>query len=218
MRTSLFLSLLFIVAVGEGAQSCGAKHKGNDAATQVNANNGTQSTPPPTPAGTPSAVELKVLAEGQYGKADQAFVAVVRDPKTYAALAELAGELPKIDAGQFETHAVVAAFLGYRNTGGYAVSVTAQAGNVLRVAEKSPPKDAILAQVITNPFVIVAVPVGEQASVWLELDDNWNRGMRAYEVVEGEFTMSGGIAGMWKSSDWEETCAYQGWRAFRPSF
>src|SRR5437667_9826276 len=42
--------------------------------------------------------EIKVLAEGFHSSINDAFIAVVRDGETYAALEKLAGSLPKLDA------------------------------------------------------------------------------------------------------------------------
>jgi hypothetical protein len=66
---------------------------------------------------------------------------------------------PPVD---FAKETVVAVFLGMRNTGGYSVQIVAverqPGGAVVRYRERRPAPDAITAQVITYPFVIVAVP------------------------------------------------------------
>jgi hypothetical protein len=58
---------------------------------------------------------------------------------------------------------VVAVFLGSRNTGGYAVDVVSvgrEASGVVmvRYRERTPPRGAVTAQVITAPYVIIAIP------------------------------------------------------------
>ena len=62
----------------------------------------------------------------------------------------------------FSREMVVGVFLGSRPTPGYGVTIVSasEEGNVLRVRyrETSPPPDAILAQVITFPYQIVAIP------------------------------------------------------------
>lgn len=194
---------LLIVALGgaAGAQSCGeARRAGKFDAAPANAGGGASQPeaksagPTVTPEPEAAPADLRVLAEGQQGKADRAFVAVVRDPESYAALGGLAGKLPQINAELFKSHAVVAAFLGYRESGGYGVTLTRTGGGALRVVEKSPPKGAYTTAVITNPFLIVAAPEDEQSPVWLELTDAWAGGS-LFQVVEGEFTMNGGLAG-----------------------
>jgi len=77
---------------------------------------------------------------------------------------------PAVD---FSRESVVAVFLGPRNTAGYAVEVVAVshtvAGDVvIRYREQSPPTDAVTAQVLTFPFVIVAIP-GKPSDVRFEL-------------------------------------------------
>jgi hypothetical protein len=65
-------------------------------------------------------------------------------------------------AVDFSKEMVVGVFLGSRPTPGYGVTIVSasEEGNVLRVRyrETSPPPDAILAQVITFPYQIVAIP------------------------------------------------------------
>jgi hypothetical protein len=138
--------------------------------------------------------ELKVLAEGSHSAITNPFVAVVRDAHTYAALVKLDGNLPKLDADFFETNAVVAAFLGERNTGGYSVEIGRDASGI-RVQEKKPGKDMMVTQVITAPFKIISVEGVSKSPVLLTLDDAWHTGMTPFRVNTGRFTMVGGIAG-----------------------
>lgn len=193
---NLLLGLLLSLTFAAAQQSaCGASREANSQGRPGAANRQESPTPSPSPSEVGQAGGFRILAEGQHGKADQAFVAVVRDAESYGKLRELAGELPEVSAELFEASAVVAAFLGQRNTGGYSVSVTPSGGNVLRIAEKRPPQGAMSAQVITNPFVVVSVSEGDGAALLLEVDDNWKRRLTSYKVAEGEFTMSGGIMG-----------------------
>ena len=220
---SLALSLAALLACSAGAQSCGLSGNGGAlnaaaAATAGNRDGGAAPTPQPTPADEEPAAGLEVLAVGTNARADQPFVAVVRDTETYAALRELAGELPAVDAGSFKSRAVVAAFLGYRTTGGYSVSITAGPGGVLRVEEVAPPAGAVTAQVITNPFKVVSVEEAEQTPVSLEVGDRWKEWERSYEVAEGDFTASGGIAGRgetFRVRGWIGTSAQGRLRTFR---
>lgn len=68
-------------------------------------------------------------------------------------------ERPTID---FDREMVVGVFLGTRPTAGYGVEITGieeQDGvRVVRYRETIPPRDAITAQVLTSPFVLVTIP------------------------------------------------------------
>jgi len=65
---------------------------------------------------------------------------------------------PPVDFG---SSMVMGVFLGARNTGGYAVEITAveqdATGVVVRYTEAKPGRGAMLAQVITSPFHLVSV-------------------------------------------------------------
>lgn len=145
----------------------------------------------------PKPGELKVLAEGSQSAITNSFVAVVRDAETYEALVKLDGNLPKLDGEFFQSNAVIAAFLGERNTGGYSVEINRDGAGGIRVSEKKPGKDMMVTQMITAPFKIVAVEGVSNSPVWLALDDNaWRRRMTLFRVTTAKFTMVGGIAGI----------------------
>jgi protease stability complex PrcB-like protein len=69
----------------------------------------------------------------------------------------------------FSKEMVVGVFLGSRPTPGYGVTIVSatEQGSVLavRYRETSPPSDAILAQVITFPYQIVAIPKSSATDV-----------------------------------------------------
>jgi PrcB C-terminal len=75
-------------------------------------------------------------------------------------------------AVDFSKEMVVGVFLGSRPTPGYGVAIMSatEQGNVLNVRyrETSPPSDAILAQVITFPYQIVAIPKSAVTEVRFE--------------------------------------------------
>jgi len=75
-------------------------------------------------------------------------------------------------AVDFSKEMVVGVFLGSRPTPGYAITIVSavEEGNALRVRyrEASPPTDAILAQVITFPYQIVAIPKSAATDVKFE--------------------------------------------------
>ena len=146
------------------------------------------------PLGGREATVSEVVAEGQYSGVSGAFVAVVRDAGTYAALRGVVGELPKRSAEFFESNAIVAAFLGMRPTKGYGVMVSSLAGGVLRISEATPSGGAKSPGVPPSPFKVVSVQMNDGANLDLEVDDAW-KAMRPYRVSEGEFASRGGIVG-----------------------
>src|SRR6266516_7743989 len=137
--------------------------------------------------------DIKVLAEGSHSEVTSPFLAVVRDEQVYARLRKLATGLPELQEEFFKRQAVIAAFMGERNTGGYSVEITRSADDSIHLAAMSPPKDAMVTQVITTPFKLVAVPTNRSLS--LEADNNWQKAMRLYHITSGRFSISGGFAG-----------------------
>ncbi len=139
---------------------------------------------------------FKELAAGAYGPLRQPFVLVARDAATYAALRTLVKDLPDESADFFKTHAVVAAFLGERRSGGYTVEITQTARGRLSIAEHAPPKDAIVTMALTAPFRVAALPVEPDDALDLTLAAAWQKNLRPYRLTEGELTVSGGFAGI----------------------
>jgi len=143
--------------------------------------------------------EVKELAAGGYSSVRESFIVVARDAQTYASLRGLQGKLPELGADFFKSHAVVAAFLGQRRSGGYAVQITrgetGGGGVLLRISEKSPAKDAFSTMALTSAFQIVSVAVREESPLALAPDATWQEAARPYKVDAGEFTRMGGFAG-----------------------
>jgi hypothetical protein len=147
----------------------------------------------------PARSQMKVLAEGLHSAIANPFVAVVRDSGTYQELRRLEGSLPKLDVDFFETNVVVGAFLGERNTGGYAVKITEEVSGQIHVAEKKPGKGVMVPQMITAPFKIVAINNSPNSRVSLSLDEAWQKRAQSYLVTRGSFGFSGGFAGSGKT-------------------
>lgn len=185
-----------------GASACTLEtHKGANKSEQSKS---TTRTPKPAPDGedqleTKASGETKELAAGGYSSVKESFIIVARDAETYAALRQLNEKLPELDADFFKSNAVVAAFLGQRRSGGYGVRIT-YAGAIIRIAENSPPKDAMVTMALTAPFQIVSVTVEEESPLVLELDATWQAASRPYKVNAGEFTRTGGFAGRSETS------------------
>lgn len=211
-RTGLQFRLLLAPALAlacsaASAQGCAARRGGvaqtaGDAQTQ---------TPTPKPPATPTPAagqgatnqetmkdggEIDVIETGSQSRVAQAFVAVARDAETYAAIRRLHEKLPELRPEFFAKNAVVAAFLGRRNTGGYAVEIARDADGALRVSEAAPPKDAITTMALTAPYRVVSFQHWPEQPVRLQLGEAWRQQARPYRVREGEFTMMGGFAGV----------------------
>lgn len=204
LRTGVLITLLPLIINGANVAACDATQskKATTNATsspQPRNNKAASNSNAETPRGVEKAVnnDLKVLAEGGYSRVADTLLIVARDADTYAALrADAAPNLPELNADFFKSNAVIAAFLGTRRTGGYAVEISRGVNGVVRVSAISPEAGGMSAQVITSPFRIVAVPLTDaNASLSLDVGDAWKSMMRPYRVTDGDFTMSGGIAG-----------------------
>ncbi len=182
--------MLSTFALSSGASGCHAKE---NAALPPNS-------------GTPTNA-LKVLAEGFHSAITNPFFSVVRDTETYAELTKLDGSLPKLDSDFFKSHAVIAAYLGTRNTGGYSIEIflegmTTYAGQtktepkvLIRIAEKTPGKGVMVPQMITSPFKVVSFEVNATDNLIVAPDYTWQKNMRRYRIAGGTFKTSGGFAG-----------------------
>lgn len=150
--------------------------------------------PMPKPPIDVAKLDYKVLAEGQQSKVETPFVFVARNAETYAEMRGLVEGLPESSTIDFNKTAVVAAFAGMKNTGGYSVAVR-QSANKAIIELKSPPKGSMTAQVITFPFQVVLVPVDESQALNIETTSIWTNAIKNYRVTKGEFSYSGGFAG-----------------------
>lgn len=139
--------------------------------------------------------DLKVIAEGSVSLVKTSFVGVFRDAETYAALRAQATNLPDLKPDFFNSNIVVAAFLGERNTGGYSLVITQEPSGQIRVAEKAPRKDAIVTQMITSPFKLVAITTNGTPPLQLSFDERFRQNGQLYRISNGSFSSSGGFAG-----------------------
>lgn len=182
----LSLKLMTVVVLASfvfsGALPLGCRSNSRDNKNMVSTNND-------------SSGDLKVLAEGSVSPIKTSFVGVFRDAETYAALRAQAVNLPDLKADFFKSNLLIAAFLGERNTGGYSVIITQEPSGKIRIAEKAPPKDAIVAQMMTSPFKLVSMPTSGTPAVQLSLDARFNQRAQLYRINNGSFTVSGGFAG-----------------------
>lgn len=140
--------------------------------------------------------EIKVLAEGSYGKAEQPFLFVARDAETYAQIKNMIENLPPASEIDFAKQAVIAAFAGTKNTGGYSVEIK-KSGEKISISVNSPPPDAMVTEALTMPYKIVVVEAAN--SLNLDISENWKKAAQNYKVTSGDFEYSGGIAGRRKA-------------------
>lgn len=145
---------------------------------------------------------VKILAENQYSKVETPFIFIARSAETYAPLQKLAESLPPASEIDFTKSAVVAAFAGTKNTGGYSVSIKNAAGKI-SISVVNPPKDAMLAQVLTAPSSVALVPLGENDALDLNVANEWKNAAQNYKITSASFTESGGFAGIQKNFDAE---------------
>ncbi|MBD0327107.1 MAG: protease complex subunit PrcB family protein [Pyrinomonadaceae bacterium] len=196
MRSIVLVALLSLALNGAGPAGCETR-QGNGAQNVKKSGNNNVPATPTHESETNKDVDnnLKVLAEGGQSGVDDAFVAVARDVQTYEALREMASQLPEVNADSFGTNAVVAAFLGRRNTGGYGVQVIRAGDGAIRLAESRPPKGAVVTQSLTTPFKVVSVPISDVQPLSLEMEGEWKTMTRPYSVATATFTVTGGFAG-----------------------
>ncbi len=91
---------------------------------------------------------------------------VITDPKDWAELWKRVHRgkipIPEVPTIDFNKNMVLAVFMGQKPTSGYAIQITEISRTngevVVKVKEVTPPKGAILLQVLTQPFHIVVVP------------------------------------------------------------
>ena len=152
----------------------------------------------------PTDGNIKVIAEDAYGTIETPFVFVARSKETYVQLQMLIENLPPASEINFSKMAVIAAFAGTKNTGGYSVSIR-QTMNKIMVEVIEPPKDAMTTDALTMPFQVALVPIEEEKSLPLEVSANWKSAEQTYKITSGEFESSGGFAGMLKKFSAEGT-------------
>ncbi|MGI8494249.1 MAG: protease complex subunit PrcB family protein [Pyrinomonadaceae bacterium] len=141
-----------------------------------------------------TAKDIKILASGSYSKVETPFVLVARDAETYALIRGLVEDLPPSSTVDFNQTAVVAAFAGEKNTGGYSVAIRSNDERVTIELIK-PQKGDMTTQVITTPFQVAAIPLDDSQNLPLEIPMEWTNRIKSYRITKGEFESSGGIAG-----------------------
>ena len=155
------------------------------------------------PKAEPTGDNVKIIAEGFYESLDAPFVFAARSLEAYAQLQKIvAQKLPPASEIDFTKSAIVAAFAGTKNTGGYSVSVVKTADKIT-IGLIEPPKDAITTDALTTPFAVALVSMEAEETLPIEVSENWKKTMQTYRVVVGKFESSGGIAGRLRKFDAE---------------
>jgi hypothetical protein len=196
--------LLLLAALGLSLAGCVS---GQTDKRRTNKNTKPKNTKPMNekPKAEPTAENVKIVAEGVYESLDVPFIFVARSLETYAQLQKIvAQKLPPASEIDFAKSAIVAAFAGTKNTGGYSVSVV-KTGGKITIGLNEPPKDAMTTDALTTPFAVALVSVEGEEALPVEVSENWKNAMQTFRVVSGEFESSGGFAGLLKKFNAEGT-------------
>lgn len=158
----------------------------------------------------PAMEDYKILAEGSNAKIEKPFIFIARDAETYAHLQRLVEDLPPPAEIDFNQTAVVAAFAGMKNTGGYTVKI-GRSGERSKVELLSPPPDAMVTEALTAPFKVALVPVEAEKPLMLDVSGNWSAAMQTYKIASSEFEYAGGFRPVMKKFAAEGTINF--WQA-----
>ena len=108
-------------------------------------------------------VNLRTVSSGSYSEAPQRAAVAAFDDETFRKTWTTMigdGEMPHVD---FSREAAVFLFAGMRNTGGYSVeprsAIVEGETLIIDAGIKGPPRDAMVTQVITSPYAVIAVDV-----------------------------------------------------------
>ncbi|MCS6874007.1 MAG: protease complex subunit PrcB family protein [Pyrinomonadaceae bacterium] len=140
-------------------------------------------------------MNFRILHESNHCGIENPFFFVARDEKTLTLL-----PLKVDETVDFSKEAVVAVFAGTKPTPGYKIEIKAF-DNTVSTKIISPPKDAILAQVLTSPCKIIAVEIQEEKPLLLRASPEWK--MNEYSMLKGKIRYSGGFAPREKSYEVE---------------
>lgn len=158
------------------------------------------STPMPSAKPEMNKSKTNIIADGSYSRVESPFVFVARDIETYKIINSMIQGYDISPGIDFDKYAVVAAFSGAKETGGYAVSIEMKNGKC-EIEDVAPPHGAIVTEAISHPYAVAIVPVEEQDPLEIVAGETWGKAMNLYEVTSGSFEFSGGFIGMTKKFD-----------------
>ena len=105
---------------------------------------------------------MRVLERGSQSFIDTSKQVVARTQAELDAVWKMHAPSRTAPAVDFSREMVVGLFVGSRNTAGYSLDIAGvdqgQNALVVRYREKEPARAAVVAQVITSPYFLVAVP------------------------------------------------------------
>jgi len=199
------IKFLLLTALGLSLAGCVSAQTNK---SRTNKNNQPKNTKPMNekPKAEPNSGDnVKIIAEGFYESLETPFIFAARSAETYAQLQKIVAlKLPSASDVDFTKSAIVAAFAGTKNTGGYSVSVKKTAEKII-VELIEPPKDALTTDALTTPFAVALVPVEDEKTLPIEVSANWKTAIQTYKIASGEFESSGGFAGRLKRFNAEGT-------------
>jgi len=196
---SLLFCLTVIAMFGTAAQSNCDSKKNKNAATnmssnQINQNMTNNNKKPSETPPTNDGADVRTLAEGANSEIEQPFLFVARSAETYKQLQDAVKDLPSASGVNFDEQAIIAAFAGTRNSGGYSVKIK-KAGEKVSISVVNPPPDAMTTQALTTPYQVAVIPIESEQSLNLEIAKDWKDAAQTFKLSSGEFESSGGIAG-----------------------
>ena len=197
-KLQLLLVLVFTLFFGIAWQkNCGSPDNNNTAEMNknMNVNKGIPDGNVPDEVDSTTNVEMKTISEGSFGKIEEPFIFVARTEANYKVLQNMLENMPAADTIDFKNSAVIAAFAGEKNTGGYSVAINGADGK-FTIKVNSPPPDAIVTEALTMPYKVVIAPINkEDRNIILDLSDNWTKTAENFKVTGSKIEFSGGIAG-----------------------
>ena len=127
------------------------------------------------------AIDFSVMATGYNSRYEGArLLSLITNQNDWASAWSLIGRgssapLPEVN---FNTRALVLAYQGRRNTGGYGISVAEirreGATLIIRVNEQSPKPGEVVTDALTSPFVAVSIPRPPEGTI-VKFDDEVNK-------------------------------------------
>lgn len=139
-----------------------------------------------------------IISEGSQSKVVKPFIFVARDAENYSLLKNMVGDLPPVQTIDFKNYAVVAAFAGEKNTGGYTVNFKPTRKGIF-ISLRSPSKGDFVTQMLTQPYKVALISAEEERPVQFDFSADWKKYARNYGVVDSRFGYSGGIVGIKKN-------------------
>ena len=139
--------------------------------------------------------EAPSLIDNSNAEVPTPFIYVVRTKSDWENIKPLVGELYLKKEIDFSKQAIVAAFAGMKNTGGYSVSVKKAKDGVINIGIKSPESGDMTTQAITYPHKVALVDVQEEDSLNIIASEEFMSEMTTYKVTSGNFEFEGGFIG-----------------------